>query len=514
MRLNTLEALTSIMIVILLLLVGAQATPTLQPSEPGHGDLKVNWIVHSDPSSSADYANAVCEKDEYIYVVGVDGYVDTGRFRIEKRLKSSGDLVKAWTYNPSGSWDELYDCVIVEDTLYAVGRVGDPWVFSWAIVALDLDLNMLRYAIYSVLASYPSHAVAWSLTSDGEYLYIAGHDNSPEFNDAQWRVEKRRLKDLALVRSYTSNPSESIDVAIAISINPVTGDLWVCGYKAVGYDAFARIEILSKDLELELVKVVELSIISLCTSIAFDEEGNGYVGGGPFFIAKLSKHGDILRVSRIKTPPAPAPTLLYFNSFIYAFVLEEIKDTSKPPFYFKHAVYVLDKDLNVVHKTILDVNINISADTISRRVAFDGENVYVAGSHGVRKNTGMDSMWTVYSISIAEKPREIAQTVTVTTTIEVTKTSILTETIRETRTITEILRETVTLPPTTYIVTETKTVREPVVERDNVTLTITETTTVREVDLQTTSIIALATAILTGATLWLILRPRASRILP
>jgi hypothetical protein len=108
----------------------------------------------------------------------------------------------------------------------------------------------------------------------------------------------------------------------------------------------------------------------------------------------------------------------------------------------------------------------------------------------------------------------IAQTITVTTTIEVTKTSILTETIRETRTITEILRETVTLPPTTYIVTETKTVREPVVERGNVTLTITETTTVREVDLQTTSIIALATAILTGATLWLILRPRASRILP
>jgi hypothetical protein len=512
MKLNTRGALISVTIVILLLLIGAQATPTLQPSELGHGDLKVNWIVHSDPSPSADDANAVCEKDEYIYVVGVDRYVDTGRFRIEKRLKSSGELVKAWTYNPSGSWDELYDCVIVEDTLYAVGRVGDPWVFSWAIVALDLDLNMLRYAIYSVLASYPSHAVAWSLTSDGEYLYIAGHDNSPAFNDAQWRVEKRRLKDLALVKSYTSNPSGFIDDAMAISINPVTGDLWVCGYKAVGYNAFARIEILSKDLE--LVKVVEPNIPGICTSIEFDEEGNGYAGGGPFFIAKLSKHGDILRVSRIKTPPAPAPTLLYFNDFIYAFVLEEIKDTSKPPLYFKHAVYVLDKDLNVVHKTILDDNINVSANTISLRVAFDGENVYVAGSHGV----GMVSMWTVYSISIEEKPGEIAQTVTVTTTIEVTKTSILTETIRETRTITEILRETVTIPPTTYIVTyivsETRTVRELVVERGNVTVAITETTIVREVDLQTTSIIALATAILTGATLWLILRPRASRIFP
>ena len=510
MRLNTRGTLISVTIIILLLLVGAQATPTLQPSELGHGVLKVNWIVHSNPSSSADDANAVCEKDEYIYAVGVDRYVDTGRFRIEKRLKSSGELVKAWTYNPSGGWDELYDCVIVEDTLYAVGRVGDPWVFSWAIVALDLDLNMLSYATYSVRASYPSHSIAWSITSDGEYLYIAGHDNSPAFNDAQWRVEKRRLKDLALVRSYTSNPSKSIDVAEATSINPVTGDLWVCGYKAVGYDAFARIEILSKDLE--LVKVVEPNILGICTSIAFDEEGNGYVGGGSFFIAKLSKHGDILRVSRIKTPPAPAPTLLYFNNFIYAFVLEEIKDASKPPLYFKHAVYVLDKDLNIVHKTILDDNINMSAHTISRGVAFDGENVYVAGSHGERRDTEMDSMWIVYSISIAEKPREIAQTVTVTTTIEVTKTSILTETIRETRTITEILRETVTLPPTTYIVTETKTVREPVVERGNVTVTITETTTVREVDLQTTFIIALATVILTGATLWLILRPRASRI--
>ena len=106
----------------------------------------------------------------------------------------------------------------------------------------------------------------------------------------------------------------------------------------------------------------------------------------------------------------------------------------------------------------------------------------------------------------------IAQTATISTTIEVTKTSILTETIRETRTITEILRETVTLPPTTYIVAETRTVRELVVERGNVTVTITETTTVREVDLQTTSIIALATAILIGFTLWLILRPRASRI--
>jgi len=444
MRFNVLGALLTTIILLLTLLVGSSVTYTTSPKGYGYVELKVKWMVHSDPSPSADYANAVCGKDEYIYVIGVDTSVDVGQFRVEKRLKSSGELVKVWVFNPSGSRDELHDCIIVGNTLYAVGRSGASGIFAWAIVTLDLELNMLNYTVEDISVS---RDVAESLTSDGEYLYITGSDSLPGVGDTQWRVEKRRLDDLTLVKSYTSNPTRYQDEALSISVNPVTGELWVFGWENVGGWSFWRIEILSRDLE--LIRVVKPGIQGFGYSIEFDEDGNAYIDGP--VIAKFDKHGNI-----VKTASITADLLLYSGYFLYAFDLKEVDGV------FRHFVHVLDRDLNVIHRMVLDANMSVPASIYARyNAVFDPGNIFVAGSHGGRG----DKMWTVYSISVLERIVEvITQTVTetlvgtTTTTIEVVET----RTITETFTITEVRSETVTLPPATYTITETLTLREPV----------------------------------------------------
>lgn len=133
---------------------------------------------------------------------------------------------------------------------------------------------------------------AFSIDTDGRYLYIAGFDQS--LIDIRWRVEKWRIDNLSMEKEYVSRPSMMGSWAFGITYNNITKQLWVTGYY---YDSSIdtscwRIEIL--DTNLTLVKAINIS--ALCgagaTTTIFDDYGNGYVIGNG--IALIDSSGKLV----------------------------------------------------------------------------------------------------------------------------------------------------------------------------------------------------------------------------
>jgi len=386
----------------------------------------VNWVVYSDPTNRSDDAYCIAEYGDYIYV---GGSIDGGEvMRFEKRLKEDGRLVKEWNYDPSSDPnyvrnDEILDCLVVKDKLYAVGYVTTKGGLrsEWVIIVFDLDLNILKYEVEdpSSFADLPT-----SITSDGEFLYIAGLDMVPymeNYNPTQppkpnvdrceWRVEKRRLDDLSLIKVYKSNPGRLergrySDGAYGIGVNPITGHLWVVGSEAWidergNIHLSGRIEILNKNLNLikaityiDYPHFIEEDSIS---HIVFDEEGNAYAFG----------HGDIIKfdkdgneISRVELTTAQVMDIglngLYANGYLFAVSCENIGG------FYRSVLYVLDKDLNVMDKIILSEDIEADSFTGSGHIVFDDENVYIpACSQG---------LWIVYGVAFTPSTAPITPT--------------------------------------------------------------------------------------------------------
>lgn len=84
-------------------------------------DVGINWYILGYASNAGEnMGNAVCSHGEYIYVVGGE----THQFRVEKRRRINGELVKVWQYDPSPSshGENLQDCLIVGEHLYLIGH--------------------------------------------------------------------------------------------------------------------------------------------------------------------------------------------------------------------------------------------------------------------------------------------------------------------------------------------------------------------------------------------------------
>ena len=307
-------------------------------SAVGQPALSVKWFVKEDISESWDTGFAICTSADYIYVVGSSAHGDDWEFRIEMREKESGELVKVWTLNPSKGRDILHDCLIIGDRLYVVGVDEKPGDSEWVILVFDLDLNPIMN-----VTSNPSgeRDFAQSMISDGEYLYIAG--------DARggWRVEKRRLYDLSLVKAYTSDPSDGLDFIRSIAINPATGELWAVGaaFTTTKTEVAWYIEVLGEDFN--RVGKIEPNIKGAASSVAFDEEGYAYVVGENG-IAKFDKHGKLIKVNREYN----GTEALYFDGYLY--VASAVSPAVKPGTVLpRQALLVFDKNLNLIKEVIL-----------------------------------------------------------------------------------------------------------------------------------------------------------------
>jgi hypothetical protein len=351
-----------ILIGLLLILITSLYSQIVEAQTP---TIKVNWVVHSNPTGYSDLAHSVCEAKDYIYVVGDQSGERYDYARIEMRFKSNGSLVKAWA---SEDFVPLTDCIIINDKLYVVNK-------DWDILVFDLNLNLLTFKLGSV------NAAATSITHYGNYLYIAGWEVLGWygiFEDRGWRIEKWEIENLTFVKEYTINPTLGVwDLVYVLGINPVTEQIWV-----VGEDNSFRVEIL--DLHLNYIKTIRNKLWSEGYGIDFDEEGNVYISGFTF-IVKYDKYGNEVKSIRGNLRYTK---LLYSNNLIYVAATEILKE--------KHILIVYDANLNEINKRILGSY--EGGWSYYGKMAFDGKNLYLAGDDF---KLYYDREWTIYSITFS-----------------------------------------------------------------------------------------------------------------
>jgi len=349
--------------------------PNYTPNVEAQGfTVKINWKVHSNPTMEKDYAFAVCEAKDYIYIVGTQKDVKRILYwdgRIEMRYKENGSLIKAWT---SKDFSFLHDCIIVKDKLYVIGD-------DFKILAFDLSLNLLTYKHGNASGR------ATSIAFFDNHLYVAGIKEVGKFNYV-WRIEKWSVEDLTLVKEYDiSSALTSVFLFIIVGVNPITKQVWVAG----GDDEGFRVEIL--DLELNPLKTIRNKSLGNAYSIDFDRDGNAYIGGYRF-IAKYDKDGNEEVSYNI---PFSASKLIHSNGLIYVGA-EEID------FSDKHILIIYDKNLAQVRIAIVSSYLFSKAGLLSGKMTFDGKSLYVAGIH----ETDGEIEWVIYSILIKPKDqREI-----------------------------------------------------------------------------------------------------------
>jgi hypothetical protein len=364
--------------------------------------LKINWKVYGEEPPipySLNTVFSVCEAGDYIYVVGTQNF----NARIEMRYKSNGSLVKAWT---SDEFRELSDCVIIDNKLCVVGSGLN--ILNNIILVFDSSLNLImseRKLLNNETIIY-SYSEANSIQVYDGHIYVVGQLRIIEYTEIglirlheewyEWRIEKRRIEDLTLVKEYVVKSNEKNGTLIAIGINPATKHLWVIN---IGYDFFT---IVMLDLDLNPIKAIKRdNSFGSAHGLSFDEEGNAFIIGDRF-IAKYDKDGNEILVEKTHHVPAK---LLYTNGYIYVASVERVN--RRDPLYPLwrpldwHILYVYDKNLNQIERLILGSDENTFYIFNLGKMAFDGNNLYIAGyTYGLY--TGTSTKWIIYSVSISK----------------------------------------------------------------------------------------------------------------
>src|SRR3972149_2719768 len=192
----------------------------------------VLWTKTSNPSSYVDEALAVAVDGSGVYIVGFDEYLGSGngRWRIEKRNLTTGNVIWTQASNPSSSWDEAWGVAVDGTGVYMVGfdQFPGPGNCRWRIEKRSLTTGSLIWT----QTSNPSvsHDMAWGVAVDGSGIYIVGEDDYLGGN-FRWRIEKRSLSTGSVIWTKASNPSAFYDEAWGVAVDG-------SGVYTVGYDEF------------------------------------------------------------------------------------------------------------------------------------------------------------------------------------------------------------------------------------------------------------------------------------
>ncbi len=437
--------------------------------------ITTQWVVYSNISDNDDYAYATCSFGSYVYVTGSTGY----NFYVEAIDKDTGRIIYIWS---PGYGEELYDCVIINGDIYAVGYEW-TWLgsYEWAIIRLDYSLNLID-SVYEDVSS--DEDIAYAVATDGSYLYIAGVDKSP--GDAQWRIEKRSLPGLDLIKVYTVNPSSSNDYVYDIKINPADGKIWVIGFN--GNKWKPHVEILDKNLN--KIKSFDIDISGVggrAYSIVFDTNGYAYIVS-EYATIKYSKDGYMVSLNSY----IGGYKAILYNDLLYIFNYEYDDITG----YFIHYISVLDANkLTSIATVVLSTDVNGDSyfDIGDAFLDKDKNVIYVAGYNDA---PGSDQ-WVIYSLSI-KTPEE-----TVTTREEIVKISTTTITTTKTQTTSLIKTKYHTLTTTKFSTKSYTTTKTSIVSTTttttkilNKTLTTTSTKEVTKIDWGITSLVSIIVAII------------------
>jgi hypothetical protein len=368
-----------------MLLLG-NITNIISAQQSSSNRLELLWVKYGQEGR----AYATCVSGSTVYVIG---YSET-KGRIEARDMNTGELIYSWerTY---GSITILYDCIVMNDYLYVIGGDNAPGNWEWLILKFTLDLKLVSVRQYN-----PSDKtdVAYTVTTDGRYLYVGGYDSSRAsiwdlYTNTQWHLIKMDTRDLSVLKSYTSNPSGGTDNIYSIGINPLDGKIWLVGSvnEQIPLSFGGRIEVLDQDFS--LIGVKDLGYQATYPQVVFDELGYAYIvspstriiDGG---LLKISPDLNIVKTnSDIK-----AEKILYSNEYLYL-ARNVYKDG-----YWRHAVMRVTKDLNVVEELTLSSLVNAdSYFSYIGKMAIASNKLFVTGFDYA---TGK-SRWVIYSVGIA-----------------------------------------------------------------------------------------------------------------
>jgi formylmethanofuran dehydrogenase subunit C len=216
-------------------------------------------VVTSDPSTGSDLARGIAIDSTAMYVVGYDSSFGISQWRIEKRSLADGSLVPGFgtggvvTGNHSTGPDVAFGIAIDSTAMYVIGYDFSPGNEQWRIEKRSLTDGSLisAFGTGGVVTSDPSTGsdLAFGIAIDSTAMYVVGYDSSPEeWDDCQWRIEKRSLADGSLVPGFgaggvvTGNHSAGYDEAYSIAIDSTAMYVIGCDCSPGEWDYQWRIE--------------------------------------------------------------------------------------------------------------------------------------------------------------------------------------------------------------------------------------------------------------------------------
>jgi hypothetical protein len=296
-----------------------------------------------------------------------------------------------------------------------------------------------------------------TIESSGGYLYVGGGDLRGL--NLVFRIDKLD-GSLARVSSYKSQGLSGHHTVVAgIAFNKVTGHLWAVGVARNDTGDRWWIEIVDPQ-SMALVKSIDPRVPGVAITALADDEGFVYVVGDRGHVVKFKPDGSIALNVELRgfTPMKGA--------LIGGYLVIAGHEMSGG--YYRHTVYLLDKDLGVRGKSYISENVNADSYLTPGRMWVEGSRLYIAGMDREPGNY----RWTIYALELVG----VTQTTTTTTTVTVTTT----------------VTTTVTQPTTTTYTTTTTTTRITTTT-DTKTTTVTETQTTTQTQTTTTTAISTTT---------------------
>jgi len=345
----------------------------------------IKWVSYINLTGEYGLVYGTCIFGDYVAVVGEVSPAVPYVFLLDR---VSGNLVKSW----NGTNGMFYECLSIEGRLYVVGHaivkgldvVGHDVVggLTYPIYMFDNNLNLLK-RISTV------DAIFYSITYDGEYIYVGGitYDSSKKKHTG---LIEKRTKQLDLVKSLQVDAQNWTQSRIKdIAVNPSTGEIWALGVWWTGNYTNVHYFLVIFNKSLEKVKWIEYQDQDLypLLGITFDDAGNAYVVGIRG-VAKFDKYGNLMAVNK-KTDfkYSILVKITYLNGYIYVF--GEYVNGSR-----RQVLYILDSELNLLATQVLSKDLNGSSWFYEGRPSSDGRDIYVAGVTSAFGNW----RWVVYAI--------------------------------------------------------------------------------------------------------------------
>lgn len=157
----------------------------------------INWTRSFNSTGLLDQAYSTCVDSNFVYIAGREQ--DNIQGRIEKRYKLNGTTVTNYTSNPSGSSDNILDCVIAnngtQNYLYTAMDQAGATIFRIEQIDPTTMTNVRNYSVDITGGT----DFASTLASDGTFLYAGGSASG------DWHITRLYLANLSNPTNYTSN---------------------------------------------------------------------------------------------------------------------------------------------------------------------------------------------------------------------------------------------------------------------------------------------------------------------